>query len=100
MPPGGSDDKRGNEIMINTAKKNDQTVESDVNDISSTRYSHIAATRYKFSNISWIKGDLQQCVLRAAVDWKNFQSAENSHALYMAILAMLGEEPENIHLLD
>jgi hypothetical protein len=57
-------------------------------------------SKYKFGNISWIKGDLQQCVLRAAVDWKNFQSAENAQALYMSVLAMLGEEPENIHLLD
>lgn len=38
--------------------------------------------------------------LRAAVDWYRFQSAENAHSLYMATMAMMGEEPENIHLLD
>lgn len=64
------------------------------------RQPNTVTARYKFSNISWLKGDLQQCVLRAAVDWKNFQSADNSQALYMAVMAMLGEEPENIHLLD
>jgi hypothetical protein len=56
--------------------------------------------KYKFSNIFWLKGDLQQCVLRAAMDWQKFQSAENTHALYMAVMAMQGIEPENIHLLD
>lgn len=56
--------------------------------------------RYKWSNISWMKGDLQQVVLRAAVDWYRFQSVHNEHALYMAVMAMMGEEPENIHLLD
>jgi hypothetical protein len=57
-------------------------------------------SKFKFSNILWLKGDLQQCVLRAAVDWMRFQSAENTHALYMAVLAMQGLEPENIRLLD
>lgn len=62
--------------------------------------SNAVTSKYKFSNISWLKGDLQQCVLRAAVDWQRFQSAENAHALYMAVMAMQGIEPENIHLLD
>jgi hypothetical protein len=57
-------------------------------------------SKFKFSNISWLKGDLQQCVLRAAVDWQRFQSAENAQALYVAVMAMQGLEPENIHLLD
>jgi hypothetical protein len=62
--------------------------------------SNAVTSRYKFSNIAWIKGGLQQVVLRAAVDWKTLQSAENAQALYLAVLAMLGEEPENIHFLD
>lgn len=86
--------------MSNTAIKTNQTAASVVQGVVMPGPINAVTSRYKFSNISWLKGDLQQCVLRAAVDWKNFQSAENSQALYMAVLAMLGEEPENIHLLD
>ena len=86
--------------MSNLARDLDQTAKLVTENRVLPPLSYAVTSKYKFSNISWLKGDLQQCVLRAAVDWKNFQSAENTQSLYMAVLAMLGEEPENIHLLD
>ena len=86
--------------MSNVATKIDQPAASVVQGVVMPGPSNAVTSRYKFSGICWIKGDLQQVVLRAAVDWYRFQSADNEHALYMAVMAMMGEEPENIHLLD
>jgi hypothetical protein len=77
--------------MRNTATNIGHTDSTVVHDANA--HSNAITSRYKFSNIAWLKGGLSQCVLRAAVDWKNFQSAENANSLYMAVLAMTGEEP-------
>jgi hypothetical protein len=56
--------------------------------------------RFKNSKVSFIPNENSNKVLLAAIDWKNFQSLENAQALYMSVLKMLGEKPENIHMLD
>jgi hypothetical protein len=55
---------------------------------------------YKNSNVSFLQSSLTNNVLRASVDWKNFQSLENAQALYLAVIAMMGEKPEVPYELD
>ena len=86
--------------MSNAATKTNQTAATAVQGVVMPGPSNAVTSRYKWSNIHWMKGAPQQVVLRAAVDWYRFQSAENAHSLYLAVMAMMGEEPENIHLLD
>lgn len=50
-------------------------------------------SRFKFSGMAWMKNRPSDDVINAAIDWKNFQSAENANALYFAVLRLLGEEP-------
>jgi hypothetical protein len=55
---------------------------------------------YKNSNVAFIRTDAANAVLLAAVDWKNYQSLENANALYLAVIAMLGETPQVPYELD
>jgi hypothetical protein len=50
--------------------------------------------KWKHSNISFLSSSKTDAVLRAAIDYKNFQSLENGHALYIATLDLLGEKPD------
>jgi hypothetical protein len=54
----------------------------------------------KNSGIGFIPNKLTNSVLRAAVDWKRFQSSTNATALYLAVVAMMGETPEVPYELD